>query len=388
MRAEIICIGSELLLGDIADTNTQYLARRLSGIGVDLYYSTCVGDNLARIVDCLRRGLSRSDVVFTSGGLGPTDDDLTREAVAEVMGETSFVDETLAEDLRRFFELRRMPMTANNLKQASRIPSARIIPNSRGTAPGWWACREGKAIISMPGPPGELHNMWETQVEPQLHGDSTVICSRTLKAFNISESRVDELLQGLTTAANPTVAIYAKQDGIHVRITAKAKDTTEALAAIHPLEDQVRQLLGASVWGADDDTQESVAAAMVEACGVSLALAETVTAGQVSAFMAPVAAGKPWFHGGLVLPTSGGADTGLELAERARTQFDADMALAVAGGPVEQSDPPMDELRVAVLHPASGVAVESIYRSRHQLVRTLGAYYGLHELRRVLAALP
>jgi nicotinamide-nucleotide amidase len=387
MRAEIVCIGSELLLGDIADTNTQYLARRLSGIGVDLYYSTCVGDNLARIVDCLRRGLSRSDVVFTSGGLGPTDDDLTREAIAEVMGETPFVDETLAEDLRRFFELRRMPMTTNNLKQASRIPSVRIIPNSRGTAPGWWASTQGKSIVAMPGPPGELHNMWETQVEPQLHADSTVICSRTLKAFSISESRVDELLEALTPAANPTVAIYAKQDGIHVRITAKAKDTTEALAAIHPLEDRVRQLLGPAVWGADDDTQESITAAMVEACGVSLALAETVTCGQVSAFMAPVAAGKPWFRGGLVLPATG-SDNSLELAERARTQFDADVVLAVCGGPVEQSDPPMDELRVAVLHPVSGVAAESVYRSRHQLVRTLGAYYALHELRRVLAALP
>jgi nicotinamide-nucleotide amidase len=385
MRAEIICVGSELLLGDIADTNTQYLARRLSALGIDLFFSTAVGDNLARLVDCLRRAISRSDLVLTSGGLGPTDDDLTREGIAELLGETPQVDQALAADLRRFFALRRMEMTSNNLKQASLIPSARAVPNTRGTAPGWWVVKDGKIVVAMPGPPGELHHMWENEVEPRLGPQGSVIRSRTLKLFNISESRVDELLKPLTPSANPSVAVYAKQDGIHVRITTKATHEEAAVRAIEPVEAEARRLLGDAVWGADDDTQESVAASMLVSRGLTIAVGETITCGHLSTMLADKAGGEAWFRGGLVVPSDIGRSVGAnELATSVAQRFHADIGLAVSGMPVPGADSPMDELTVSVVQPAACLAKEATFRSRHNLVRFLGAYYALHELRRML----
>ncbi len=385
MRAEIVCVGSELLLGDIADTNTQYLARRLAALGIDLYFSTSVGDNLARLVDCLRRGVSRSDLVLTSGGLGPTDDDLTREGIAALLGETPRVDEVLAAELTRFFAMRGFQMTANNLKQASLIPSARAVHNARGTAPGWWVVKDGKTIIAMPGPPGELHYMWENEVEPRLGPPESVIRSRTLKLFNISESSVDEMLKPLTPSSNPTVAVYAKQDGIHVRITAKSSNAEAALRAIAPVEAEARALLGEAIWGADDDSQESVAAAMLMSRGLTLAVAETITCGHLSTMLADKAGSDSWFLGGLVSPEAAGCATDAqELARLAIKQFQSDIGLGVCGVPVSGVDSPLDELTVAVVQPGASLAITANFRTRHNLVRFLGAYYALHQLRRVL----
>jgi nicotinamide-nucleotide amidase len=387
MRAEIICVGSELLLGDIADTNTQYLALRLSALGIDLYYSTSVGDNLGRLVDCLQRAFGRSDLILTSGGLGPTDDDLTREAIAALVGETPAVDDKLAAALRTFFEVRRMEMTDNNLKQAWLIPSAQPIANVRGTAPGWWVSSGGKTIVAMPGPPGELHEMWESEVEPRLGEGESVIRSRTLKLFNISESRVDVLLKRLTSAANPTVAVYAKQDGIHVRITAKAEDDEAALGAIQPIEAEARRLLGDCVWGTDGDTQESVAGSLLAASGLSLAVAEGVTCGQVAALLGSTQGSDAWFRGAIVLP--GGrrfARDAEAIARTAAEQCGADLGLGVCGWPVPGAEPAMDELLIAAVRPQTGVTRTGEFRSRHHLVRTLGAYYALHVLRGALGS--
>lgn len=389
MRAEIICVGSELLLGDITDTNTQYLARRLSGLGIDLYYSTAVGDNLERLVDCLQRASQRSGLILTSGGLGPTDDDLTREAIAKLVGETPTVDAGLAASLRRFFESRHIEMTANNLKQAWLIPSAQAVPNERGTAPGWWVSWEGTHIIAMPGPPGELHHMWEQQIEPRLSDGKSVIKSRTLKLFNISESRVDMLLHELTPAANPTVAVYAKQDGIHVRVTAKAPDEQTAIGAIQPIETEARRLLGDSVWGADDDTQESVTAALVQSHELTLALCETITCGQTAALLGALPDSSLWFKGAMVLPIGDrSCADAQECARRAAEHFGADIGLGVCGRPVENSETPMDDLCVALVQPRSGVVRTATFRTRHHAVRMLGAYYALHVLRRVLLEPP
>ncbi len=385
MRAEIVCIGSELLLGDIVDTNTQYLARRLSGIGIDLHHSTAVGDNLGRIVECLRLGTERSDIVLTTGGLGPTDDDLTRESIAALFGETPSVDPVLADSLRTFFELRKMPMTTNNLKQAWLIPSARAIPNERGTAPGWWVTKHGKTVIAMPGPPGEMHHMWEHEVEPNLKTGEAVIRSRTLKLFNISESRVDEMLKSLTPAANPTVAIYAKQDGIHVRITAKARDDISALRAIAGTEREARGILGDVVWGADDDTLDSVVATLLDGRSLSLAVGESVTAGQLSAMLAGNDRGAAHFRGGIIVSGSLADVNAVALGRRALQQFPADIGLGVAGRPIPGSDPEMHELDIAILWPARGVETVTTQRSRHFRRRAMGALHALDELRKLLA---
>jgi nicotinamide-nucleotide amidase len=385
MRAEIVCIGSELLLGDIVDTNTQYLARRLSSIGIDLHHSTAVGDNLGRLVECLRLGTERSDIVLTTGGLGPTDDDLTREAIAALFGETPTVDSALAESLRSFFELRKMPMTTNNLKQAWLIPSARAVPNARGTAPGWWVRKHGKTVIAMPGPPGEMHFMWEHEIEPGLKTGQAVIRSRTLKLFNISESRVDEMLKSLTPAANPTVAIYAKQDGIHVRITAKAGDDAAALSAIAVTERETRAILGDVVWGADDDTLDTVVAALLEKRGVTVAVGESTTAGQLSSMLAGNDRGAAHFRGGLIVPESHNDSGAAALSQVALQQFSADIGLGVVGHLVPDSDPEMHELDIAVVWPSRGIQMTTTQRSRHFRRRAMGALHALDELRKLLS---
>ncbi len=390
MRAEIICVGSELLLGDITDTNTRYLAQRLSGLGIDLHYSTTVGDNRARLVDCLGRALGRSDIVLTTGGLGPTDDDITREAIADLFGETATVDEALARALREFFALREIKMTPNNLKQASLIPSARAVPNARGTAPGWWVTRDGRSVIAMPGPPGEMQHMWESEIEPRLQRSDSVIRSRTLKLFNISESLVDSLLKPVTPSSNPTVAVYAKQDGIHVRITAKAANDAGALQAIEPVETDVRRALGEFIWGSDSDTQESVVAVLLTSRGTTLAIAEAVTGGHLTSLLAAAPGSESFFRGALIMPRLDGAPANEEdcvaMARQALQQFGADMGLAVLGCAVEGTDEPMNEIVVAIVGPSKERVTTGVYRSRPHRVRSLGAYYGLHELRRALSS--
>ncbi|MBN1855819.1 MAG: CinA family nicotinamide mononucleotide deamidase-related protein [Dehalococcoidia bacterium] len=390
MIAEILCVGSELLLGDIADTHTRYLAQRLSALGINLHFSTSVGDNQARIVDCLSRALARSDIVLTTGGLGPTDDDLTRESIAELFGETPIVDEAVAAQLRDFFARRGIEMTDNNLKQASLISSARAIPNERGTAPGWWATRDGRSIIAMPGPPGEMQYMWETQVEPRLISSETVIRSRTLKLFNISESKVDTLLSPLTSASNPTVAVYAKQDGIHIRITAKAVNVVEAVLAMEPIEATVRERLGDWLWGTDDDTQESVVARMLQSRGLAIAISESITAGHVASLLASTTDNRDYFRGATIFPYGGQVrsekEDCVQAAMHVLERFNADIGLAVCGGVLEGEPDGMNELVVTVVWPTRNVVQTGTYRARAHRVRSLGAYYALDQLRKVLSA--
>jgi nicotinamide-nucleotide amidase len=205
MKAELISIGTELLLGEILDTNAQYIAARLPPLGIDLFYMSKVGDNLDRLTEVIGRAWDRSDLVLATGGLGPTEDDLTREAIAAVLGEELRVDQGLAQQLRDFFAGRGAVMPERNLKQATLIPSARAIPNPRGTAPGWWVEREGKVIVAMPGPPTEMERMWNDEVAPELERRPTgaVLISRTLKTVGLGEGHVDELLSPILKSTNP-----------------------------------------------------------------------------------------------------------------------------------------------------------------------------------------
>src|SRR5436309_14278917 len=230
MKAEILSIGTELLLGQIVDTNANFLAQQLPALGLDLYYVSQIGDNRQRLADAFRRALDRSDVVVTSGGLGPTEDDLTREAIADVFGEPLQIQPHLEEELRGFFARRNRTMPERNVKQATTIASGTYLPNPVGTAPGWWVERDGKVIVSMPGVPHEMHKMWEEQAQPRLAKllSGGVIASRTLKLAGIGESHAEEALGDLTRSTNPTLATYAKNDGIHLRLTAKAATPADA----------------------------------------------------------------------------------------------------------------------------------------------------------------
>jgi len=303
LRAELLSIGTELLLGQIVDTNSAYLAGRLAGRGIDLLYTSTVGDNLGRATDTVRRAIERSDLVVCTGGLGPTEDDLTREAIAAALGETPSVDPTLEADLRTWFAARGAPMPERNRKQAWLIPSARALANPLGTAPGWDVRRDGKRIVAMPGVPREMTRMWEVEVEPTL-GEGSVLRSRTLKLLGIGESSVEEALDELVHSTAPTVATYAKNDGVHVRITAKGGDGVAVAQRIDAMERAVRERVGQHVWGTDDDTLGTVVGRALAARGWRLAVAEAVTGGEIARALTETEGSASWLAGAVVLQSA------------------------------------------------------------------------------------
>src|SRR3954447_16540055 len=276
MRAEILSIGTELLLGQIVDTNANYLAQQLPALGLDLYYVSSIGDNLTRLSDAFKNGLQRSDVIIATGGLGPTEDDLTREAVAAVFGEQLQIQPHLEQELRAFFERRGRTMPERNVKQASTIASGTYLPNPIGTAPGWWVERDGKVIVSMPGVPHEMHKMWEEQAQPRLAKllSGGVIVSRVLKLAGIGESHAEEALGDLTRSSNPTLATYAKSDGIHLRLTAKATTRDEAERLLKEFEPRVRERVNDWVYGTESDSFPAVVGAILRERQLTLAIAE------------------------------------------------------------------------------------------------------------------
>ena len=300
MRAEILSIGTELLLGQIVDTNAQYLAQRLAGLGIDLLFISTVGDNLTRCTQTIERAIGRSDLVICTGGLGPTEDDLTREAIAAALHEEPAVDPDLERELRAWFAGRAAPMPERNRKQAWLIPSARAIPNPNGTAPGWDVRKNGVRIVSMPGVPREMTYMWERHIEPTLtHGG--YLRSRTLKMLGIGESAVEESLGELVRSTTPTVATYAKNDGVHVRITDKAPDAATADARIASMERTVRDRLGQYVWGIDDETLGTVVGRSLTTRRWRIATAESLSAGDVARTLADAPGARDWFAQGVVI---------------------------------------------------------------------------------------
>ncbi|MDE3096068.1 MAG: competence/damage-inducible protein A [Chloroflexota bacterium] len=370
MKAEILSIGTEILLGEIVDTNAQYIASRLPGLGIDLYFKAVVGDNLDRLTETIGRARERSDVVICTGGLGPTEDDLTREAISAALGEEPRVDPQLERDLRGFFERRGYTMPERNVKQCWLIPSARAIPNPRGTAPGWWVERDGKIIVAMPGPPTEMTRMWEREVAPELlrRNPGSVLITRTLKTTGIGEGTVDEMVSPLLKSTNPSIGIYARADGVHLRIAAKAPTAGGARALIAPVEEDARGILGPAVWGADDDTFESVVGEMMRARGVTLATMESCTGGLLASTLTDVPGASDYFRGGLVayqteLKVAWGvprsiidehgvisAECARAMAQAARERLEASIGIGVTcvAGPDEQEGKPVGTVHIGI----------------------------------------
>lgn len=308
MKAEIISVGTEILLGEIVDTNASWIAARLPELGIDLYYKSVVGDNLGRIVDAIEHGLQRSDVLIMTGGLGPTDDDLTREGIAAALGEDPFIDEDMARALRAFFEGRGLTFPERNIKQASLIPSASPILNPRGTAPGWWVEKTlpdsgDRYIIAMPGVPQEMYRMWEKEVAPRLLeiAGGNVLVTRVLKTVGMGESHIDEQMAPLSRGSdNPSIGIYAKQDGVYVRIAAKAENADRARELIAPVEEEARRILGEIVWGADNETLEAAILQMLRERNLTLATMESCTGGLLASTLTDVDGSSDAFLGGYV----------------------------------------------------------------------------------------
>jgi nicotinamide-nucleotide amidase len=370
MRAEIIAVGTELLLGEILDTNSQYLAQQLTPLGIDLFYVTHVGDNLGRLTEMVRRGLGRSDLLVMTGGLGPTEDDLTREAVAAALDEQITVDPDLERDLRDLFARRKRPMPERNVKQATLIPSAQAVLNPIGTAPGWWVEKDGKSIACMPGVPHEMRKMWEEQIAPRLASKAggAILVTRTLKTLGMGESGVEELIAPLTHSENPTIATYAKQDGVHVRLGAKAETRDEAVQMLDDFEAQVRTYIGKYVYGVDDQQLSDVVGDLLRRQGLTLATMESCSGGLLASAITDAPGSSTYFRGGVVaylvdVKVSNGvspevveqygavsAETAAAMASAARREMGADIGLSTTGvaGPAESEGKPVGTLFVAM----------------------------------------
>ena len=344
-RAEILAVGTELLLGETLDTNGAWLAAALADRGVDVLWSARVGDNLARIREALETSLARSDLVVTSGGLGPTDDDLTREAIAAVLDETPRIDPALEAELRAFFERRGLDMPERNLKQAWTLPSVTALANPRGTAPGWLARVErGGAprwIAALPGPPRELVRMTEHELVPRLPLPRSRLWVTTLKTAGVGESHVADLLGEATRSANPSVATYARADGVHVRVAAKADGADAAEALGRPVARDVAERLGEAVWGADDDDLAGVTLAALRRRGERLAVAERGTGGALAVALTAADPDRTTLIGAVIRwqvdamdtlrepPRAAPDDPVARAAAGARAVFAADAAIAV-----------------------------------------------------------
>ena len=408
MKAEIISVGTEILLGEILDTNSQYLALRLPPLGIDLYFISKAGDNLQRLAETIGRAHKRSDLVLVTGGLGPTEDDLTREAIARSLDEETYVDADTEQRLRAFFAARGFSFPERNVKQAMLIPSADAIPNPRGTAPGWWVEKDGRVIVAMPGPPAELERMWGVEVAPRLAKLTTgdVIVSRTLKTIGIGEGHLDEMISPLLKSKNPSIGVYAKPDGVHLRLTAKAATQEKARSLIQPMEEEVRRLLDAAVWGADDDTLEGAVGAMLKERALTLATMESATGGLLASTITDVPGSSVYFKGGFVaysgrMKMNLGVSAELierhgtvsdevaaEMARAARVSVDASIGVAVTGvaGPDELEGKPPGQMHIAVDDGGPGHAISYTYYQGRAATKRRAVTTALALLRQALLA--
>jgi len=415
VRVEIVAVGTELLLGQIPDTNSQWLGERLAAHGIASHYHQHVGDNHERIVAAFRIALSRSDAVIVCGGLGPTQDDITRAAIADIMGVALVRHEEIIEKIRAIFEVRGRTMSANNLLQADVPEGATIIEQTRGTAPGL-VCPVGDQVIyAVPGVPYEMSDMFERAILPDLlerqrrAGQTSVIASRVLRTWGASESglaeAVAERFDALVASDRVTIAFLASGiEGIKVRITARGDDDEHARQLLDEEEALVRVLIarafGDIIFGVDEQSMEDAIADRLRGLGLTLALAESVTGGLIASRLVNVAGASTWFRGGLVSYASDvkydllhvtrgpvvSASAAQEMARGARELLGSDVGLSITGvaGPEEQDGQAPGTVFVGV---ATGDEVDHVMlrlpgdRAR---VRSYGAISALDVLRKAL----
>lgn len=289
MRACILSIGSEIMLGQITDTNASWLARDLADAGIELRTVMQVGDDFDLLLDTLNRATDLADVIICTGGIGPTDDDLTREAIAALVNETPEIDPDLLRELEGYFTGMGRTMPIRNRKQAWTIPSSTTLLNPVGTAPGWLVeTATGKTIIAMPGVPREMFRMWNEQARPRVlqKAGLRVIDTVVIKTIGIGESDAEERIHPLILAGDPQVATYAKDDGVHVRVTAVGDDPDEARQRRDVAREEVYKILGPFVWGEDNDTLASVLARRLREQGLALRVHEYGTGGGLASLLA------------------------------------------------------------------------------------------------------
>ncbi len=304
MAAEVICVGTELLLGDILNSNSQYLAKELAALGVPHFYQTVVGDNIDRVHQAIEIGATRSSILIFTGGLGPTPDDLTTESIASYFNTPLVEHPEVITDIERKYAQRGREMAMSNRKQSLQPQGAAILPNPLGTAPGMiWQPRAGLTIFTFPGVPREMYRMWRDTASPFLktqgYGQNPIY-SRSLRFFGVAESALAEKVNHLFDSNNPTVAPYAGKGEVRLRISARAANETAAKSLIEPIAREIQQIAGDNYFGSDDDTLASVVGQLLMARGQTLAVAESCTGGGLGQMLTDTPGSSSYFMGGII----------------------------------------------------------------------------------------
>ena len=410
MIAEVVSIGTELLLGQIVDTDAAYLAQQLSALGINVYHRATVGDNLTRAIETLRRATERADLVITIGGLGPTMDDLTRDVIADVMEAPLVRDPAIVQHLTEWFATRNYTMGDTILRQADVPTGAQALPNANGTAPGLLLEKNATVVVALPGPPNELIPLFETSVYPYLlektAGERQVIRSRTLRIVGMGESVVEEKALDLMSASNPSVAPYAKTGEVHLRVTARAASETEADAQIAPVVADIKQRLGDVVYGEDETTLEQAVVALLTEKKRTVATAESCTGGTLSGRITAVPGSSAVFNVGLTtysndakihllkIPSSIVGSFGAvspevakAMAERVRELADADYGVSVTGiaGPGGgTAEKPVGLVYIGLATASGAAATKHLFTGLREDVRLRSTQAALALLRKEL----
>ena len=405
MIAEIVAVGTELLMGQVLNTDAQYIARRLSELGVTLHRQVVVGDNPARIREAIHTAIGRADVVITTGGLGPTADDITKETCAEALGLPMERSPEAEKQVRGWFERNNYPMTENNLRQADFAKGAIILENHNGTAPACIVEKDGKAVINLPGPPRELMPLFAESVAPYLARRSgAVIVSRYMRVFGMGESAVESRLHDMMeNSLNPTVAPYCSTGEVQLRLTVRVAHESEAAALLDPAEREIRARLGNVVYAVTDDPEYTMEQALVKAlCAAkkTMATAESCTGGMIASKIVNVSGASDVFLEGCVTYSNAAKmrtlgvkaetlekfdavsrETALEMAEGARRRADADYAVSVTGLAGPGGGTPEKPIGTVWLGLATREGVQARLLQLHgnrERIRTLAALNAMH----------
>jgi nicotinamide-nucleotide amidase len=414
MGAELLTIGTELLLGQIVDTNASWISQRLAEAGIDIFYKSTVGDNWGRIEAAIRLAMSRADVVIMTGGLGPTEDDLTRDVLAAVLGRPLRLDESVLRHIEERFARRRVTMAENNKKQAMVPEGAVVLHNPRGTAPGLFAEAEGRVFVCMPGVPSEMKPMLLDQVIPRIRdsfGIRSRIVSRVLKTCGISESTLDQRIGDyFREMRNPSIGVLAHMGEIHVRLTCKGEEPAEIGRLLDEVEAKIRDRLGHLVFGTNEEKLEAVVGRLLRERGATLAVAESCTGGLVASRLTDIPGSSDYFARGVVayaaaaktallrVPAELIASRGVVSLEVARAMADGVRAEAgttfgvattgIAGPTGGTPELPVGSLCVALAWEGGGSGREFRLLGEREQVKFRGAQMALEMLRRHLLGIP
>ena len=411
---EILSVGTELLLGSIANTDAQMLSQGLSELGLNVYWHTVVGDNPNRAREAVALAKSRADIIITTGGLGPTCDDLTKNVLAEAFGKKLVFHEPSAERIRSYFERTKRPMTENNLQQAMLPDGCTVLDNDWGTAPGCAFEAEGVHVIMLPGPPSECRPMFHYRAKPYLLSLSEgVIASHTLKLFGIGESAMEQQLrEQMNEMTNPTLAPYAKEGECELRVTAKAENDEQAQKLLQPTVEQIKALFGSKVYGVDVSSMEQVVQTLLEEKGMTIGVAESITGGLLAKRLTDLPGVSKVFKGGVVAYTNEvkhallgvpedmlkeygavSAPVAQAMAEGVRRVLGVDVALSATGVAGPGKDDRGNEVGTAFVAIATpeGSYVRALNlgnRPMRQRLRTQAAHHAFDLARRYLSDLP